>query len=68
MEDDRLMAFLLLVADPAEKVWSIIAQTDDPDDLIDEVGQYDPSLRIVINTETFITFDTREQDNGNAEA
>jgi hypothetical protein len=62
------MAFLLLVADPAEKVWSIIAQTDDPDDLIDEVGQYDPSLRIVINTETFITFDTREQDNGNAEA
>lgn len=58
------MTYLLLVADPEEKVWSIIAQSDDADSIIDEVAQHDPSLRIVINTETFITFDLREQDDG----
>jgi hypothetical protein len=58
------MAYLLLVADPEENEWTIIAQSDNPDKLIDEIGERDPSLRIVINTENYITFDTKEQDNG----
>ena len=62
------MTYLLLVADPEEKQWSIIVQSEEADDIIDEVGEHDPSLRIVINTEQFITFDTKESDDGNAEA
>jgi hypothetical protein len=58
------MAYLLLVADPEENVWSVIAQTDDANDIIDEIEKHDPSLRIVINTETFITFDVREHGDG----
>lgn len=62
------MAYLLLVADPEEKVWSIIAQSDDADEIIDEVQEHDPSLRIVINTETFITFDIKEHGDGTGQA
>lgn len=58
------MPYLLLVADPEEKIWSVIAQADDPDEIIDDIGEQDPSLRIVINTDNFITFDTKESDNG----
>lgn len=58
------MAYLLLVADPVENEWTIIAQSDNPDELIDEIAERDPSLRIVINTENYITFDTKEKTNG----
>jgi len=58
------MAYLLLVADPEENEWNVIAQSDNPDTLIDEIAERDPSLRIVINTENYITFDTKEKTNG----
>jgi len=54
------MAYLLLAADPDEKVWTVIAQSDSPDDILDEIDKGDPSLRIAINTDDYITFDTRE--------
>jgi hypothetical protein len=58
------MTYLLLVADPEEKVWSIVVQSETPDAVLDEIDKSDPSLRIGINTDDYITFDTRETDNG----
>jgi len=54
------MAYLLLVADPDEKQWTVIMQSDNPDEVLDEIDKGDPSLRIAINTDDYITFDTRE--------
>lgn len=53
--------FLLLAADPEEGVWSIIAQSDNPDIILDAIGMGDPSLRIPINTQDYVTFDPREK-------
>lgn len=58
------MAYLLLAADPEEKVWSVIAQSDDADEIIEAIDQGDPSLRIAINTENYITYDVREETDG----
>jgi hypothetical protein len=59
------MPYLLLVADPEENDWNVIAQANDPDKLLDEIAKHDPSYRIVINTDNYITFDTTEEtDNG----
>lgn len=55
------MPYLLLAADPEEKVWTVIAQSDDPDEILDEIDKGDPSLRIAINTDDYITYDTREE-------
>ena len=54
------MPHLLIVADPEENDWNVIAQSDNADDIIDLVDEYDPSLRIVINTDNYITFPTKE--------
>lgn len=58
------MPYILLVADPQEKQWSVMMQTDSSDDIINEVDKHDPSLRIVLHTDNFITFDTRSNDEG----
>jgi len=58
------MAYLLLAADPDENVWTILLQSDSADDLIDEIQSEDHSHRIVINTENFITYDTKEAGDG----
>lgn len=57
------MTYLLLAADPVEKKWTILVQSDTPDAVLDEIDKGDPSLRIGINTDDYITFDTRESDN-----
>lgn len=58
------MPYLLLVADPDENDWNVIAQADEADEIIDMVDDYDPSLRIVLNTDNYVTFPPKEQDNG----
>lgn len=60
------MTYLLLVADPEEKQWSVLMQSDDPDKIINEIDKGDPSLRIAINTDNYINFDTRESGDGNS--
>lgn len=54
------MTYLLLAADPDEKVWTILVQSDNPDDILDEIEKGDPSLRVGINTDDFIQFDVRD--------
>lgn len=62
------MAYLLLAADPEDKIWTVIAQSDNPDEIIDAIDHGDPSLRIAINTENYVTFDTRETGNASGPA
>ncbi len=54
------MTYLLIAADPVEMKWSVIVQSDSPDEILDQIDKGDPSLRIGINTDDFITYDTRE--------
>lgn len=55
------MTYILLAADPEEKIWTVIAQSEDADEILEEIDKGDPSLRIAINTDNYITYDTREE-------
>jgi hypothetical protein len=56
------MSYLILAADPVEKKWSIVHQSEDINLALDYWNDQpkDESLRITVNTDDFITFDTEE--------
>lgn len=56
--------YLILATDPEEINWSILLQTTDVDEALDfwKDNKADPSLRIMINTSNFITFEVDEEE------
>lgn len=54
--------FLILACDPEENVWTLLDQTTDADEALEQLQNLkgDPSHRIMLNTADFITFDTEE--------
>ena len=56
------MTFILLAADPDEKQWTVLMQSENADPLLDEIDKEDSSLRFIVDTNRYITFDTRKSD------